>query len=62
MFRANNDTDWRSAKPRMHVASEDDPDPESGDFQHHVRCEHAGLSVNLMNRCQISRQVPTSYF
>ncbi|KAK2466793.1 hypothetical protein APHAL10511_001051 [Amanita phalloides] len=48
--------DWRSTKPRMHVASEGDPGPESGDFQHHVRCEHAGLSVNVMNRCQISMQ------
>ena len=61
-FHANNDADWRSAKPRMHVASEGDPDPESGDFQQHVRCEHTGLSVNIMNRCQISRQVVTSYF
>ncbi|KAF8623508.1 hypothetical protein AX15_006291 [Amanita polypyramis BW_CC] len=48
--------DWRSVKPRMHVAFGGDPGPESEGFGHHVRCEHGSLSINIMNRCQISIQ------
>lgn len=48
--------DWRSAKPRMHVTFEGDPDPEAGEFRRHVRCEHGALSINTLNRCQISKE------
>ncbi|PFH54210.1 hypothetical protein AMATHDRAFT_135316 [Amanita thiersii Skay4041] len=48
--------DWRLLKPRMHRMSEGDPDPESGEYRQHVRCEHDGLSRNPMNRCEIPEE------
>ncbi|KAF8637340.1 hypothetical protein AX17_002841 [Amanita inopinata Kibby_2008] len=48
--------DWRLTKPRMHVLYQSDPDPESGEFRQHVRCEHELLSVNVSSRCRISME------
>lgn len=42
--------------PRMHVPSQDDPPPDSCDFDKHVRCEHGGLTLNTTNRCKISEE------
>ena len=43
--------------PRMHVPAQDDPPPDSCDFDKHVRCEHGGLTLNTTNRCKISEEV-----
>lgn len=48
--------DWRLSMPRMHVPSQDDPPPDSCDFDKHVRCEHGGLTLNTTNRCKISEE------
>ena len=49
--------DWRLLKPKMHVACEEDPAPDSSQFYNHVRCEHGGLSLNTTLRRKISREV-----
>jgi ubiquitin carboxyl-terminal hydrolase 48 len=49
--------DWRLAKPKMHVASQDDPAPDSAEFETDIRCEHGGLSLNSANRARISTEV-----
>ena len=49
--------DWRLLKPKMHVAYEEDPAPDSSEFYNHVYCEHGGLSLNTTLRRRISREV-----
>jgi hypothetical protein len=49
--------DWRLLKPKMHIASEEDPAPDSSQFYSHVHCEHGGLSLNTTLRRKISREV-----
>ncbi|KAF8798163.1 cysteine proteinase [Phlegmacium glaucopus] len=51
--------DWRLLKPKMHVASENDPAPDSSEFYNHVHCEHGGLSLNTTLRRKISREAVT---
>lgn len=51
--------DWRLLKPKMHVAYEEDPAPNSSEFYNHVHCEHGGLSLNTTLRRRISREVNT---
>ncbi|RDB21476.1 Ubiquitin carboxyl-terminal hydrolase 48 [Hypsizygus marmoreus] len=46
--------DWRLTKPKMHVASEDDPSPDAAEFQSHVLCVHGALSLNTTGRRRIS--------
>ncbi|KAI0934305.1 hypothetical protein AcV5_006190 [Taiwanofungus camphoratus] len=48
--------DWRLAKPKMHVASQQDPPPDAEQYLHHVRCPHGGLSTNTTCRRRISRE------
>ncbi|KAF8163463.1 hypothetical protein B0H34DRAFT_795175 [Crassisporium funariophilum] len=48
--------DWRLLKPKMHVASEADPAPDSSEFYCHVSCEHGGLSLNTTSRRKISEE------
>lgn len=50
--------DWRSAKPKMHVTSQPDPPPDDPEYAHHVKCEHNGLTPNVMSRKRIS---PAAY-
>ena len=52
--------DWRLLRPKMHVASEEDPAPDSSQFYNHVHCEHGGLSLNTTLRRKISREVNIS--
>jgi len=40
----------------MHVASQEDPPPDSADFVQDVKCEHDGLSANLTARRRISSE------
>ncbi len=47
-------TDWRSAKPRMHTLSCEDPPPDDPKYVSDVRCEHDGLSLNSLTRRKIS--------
>ncbi|KIY43585.1 cysteine proteinase [Fistulina hepatica ATCC 64428] len=49
-------TDWRLAKPKMHVPSKNDPSPDSEEYGHHVRCGHGALSLNISNRRKISKE------
>ena len=49
--------DWRLLKPKMHVANQEDPAPDSSEFYNHVHCEHGGLSLNTTLRRRISREV-----
>ncbi|KAJ3905046.1 cysteine proteinase, partial [Lentinula edodes] len=46
--------DWVLQKPKMHVASANDPPPDSPDFSDDVRCEHGGLSHRTTARRRIS--------
>ncbi|KAJ3775406.1 cysteine proteinase [Lentinula raphanica] len=46
--------DWVLQKPKMHVASKDDPPPDSPGFVDDVRCEHGGLSLKITARRRIS--------
>ncbi|PPQ64679.1 hypothetical protein CVT26_002769 [Gymnopilus dilepis] len=48
--------DWKLMKPRMHALAEDDPGPESSEFQSDVLCEHDGLSLNTASRRKISAE------
>lgn len=57
ILAANTQEDWKLVKPRMHVAFEDDPGPNSPEFYNHVYCEHGGLLPKIANRRKISRQV-----
>lgn len=41
----------------MHQLSEDDPAPDSLDYQSDVLCEHGTLALNNQNRRKISEQV-----
>ncbi|KAJ3732305.1 cysteine proteinase [Lentinula guzmanii] len=46
--------DWVLQKPKMHVASEDDPPPDSPEYVDDVRCEHGKLSLKTTARRRIS--------
>ncbi|KAJ7097738.1 cysteine proteinase [Mycena belliarum] len=48
--------DWKLAKPKMHVAAQGDPPPDSAEFQPDVLCEHGGLCLVSTNRSRISVQ------
>ncbi|KAH9934725.1 cysteine proteinase [Fomitopsis serialis] len=48
--------DWRLSKPKMHVASQEDPPPDAADFVQDVKCEHDGLSANVTARRRISSE------
>ncbi|KAI0032221.1 cysteine proteinase [Vararia minispora EC-137] len=48
--------DWRQAKPKMHIAGQDDPGPSSGEFYRDVFCEHGNLVSSLVHRTRISPQ------
>ncbi|KAJ7581164.1 hypothetical protein C8J56DRAFT_866417 [Mycena floridula] len=48
--------DWRLVKPKMHVASQGDPGPDSPEYDIHVRCEHGGLTINSLHRRRLSSQ------
>lgn len=54
--------DWRLAKPKMHVASQQDPPPDADQYLHHVTCPHGGLSTNTTCRRRISREVSATPF
>lgn len=43
--------------PKMHIASTEDPAPDSEEFRSHVLCEHGGLTLNTINRRKISVEV-----
>jgi hypothetical protein len=49
--------DWRLVKPKMHVVSQGDLPPDATEFDHHVRCEHGGLSLSSTTRRRISEKV-----
>ena len=49
-------SDWRLAKPKMHVPYQDDPAPDSPEYDVHVRCEHGGLCPNIACRRRISKE------
>ena len=53
--------DWKLIKPRMHALAEDDPGPESSEFQSDVLCEHDGLSLNTASRRKISAEVKQGF-
>jgi len=48
--------DWRLAKPKMHTPYQDDPAPDSPEYDDHVRCEHGGLGPNITHRRRISEE------
>ncbi|KAJ7510074.1 cysteine proteinase [Mycena galericulata] len=48
--------DWKLVNPKMHIPGQDDPPPDSSEYQSHVRCEHGGLCLNPSNRMRISIQ------
>ncbi|KAG6887696.1 hypothetical protein C0992_011152 [Termitomyces sp. T32_za158] len=48
--------DWRLIKPKMHVAYQGDPAPDSDNFAADVLCEHGGLSPNTTSRRTISAE------
>ncbi|EKM55145.1 uncharacterized protein PHACADRAFT_94093 [Phanerochaete carnosa HHB-10118-sp] len=50
--------DWRSTKPKMHISSRPDPPPDDSEYTHHVKCEHGGLTPNVISRKRIS---PAAY-
>lgn len=50
-------SDWRLAKPKMHITSKADPAPDTSDFSGHVKCEHGGLALNITARRRISTEV-----
>ena len=41
----------------MHVASQEDPGPDSAEFHNHVYCEHGNLTLNSTNRRKMSAEV-----
>jgi hypothetical protein len=41
----------------MHVASQEDPGPDSAELDIHVYCEHGGLTLNTTNRRKVSAEV-----
>jgi hypothetical protein len=46
--------DWRLTRPKMHVPYQDDPAPDSPEYDANVRCEHGGLCPNIAHRRRIS--------
>lgn len=48
--------DWRLAKPKMHTPYQDDPAPDSPEYDVHVRCEHGGLCPNIAHRRRVSEE------
>ncbi|KAF9647555.1 cysteine proteinase [Thelephora ganbajun] len=48
--------DWRLAKPRMHTPYQEDPAPDSSEYDIHVRCEHGGLCPNIAHRRRVSKE------
>lgn len=48
--------DWRLAKPKMHIPYQDDPAPDSPEYDVHVRCEHGGLCPNIAHRRRVSEE------
>lgn len=50
-------SDWKLAKPKMHIWSMGDPAPDSADFKQDVICEHDELSLKTISRRLISVQV-----
>jgi hypothetical protein len=48
--------DWRLAKPKMHTPYQDDPAPDSPEYDAHVQCEHGGLCPNIAHRRRISEE------
>ena len=48
--------DWRLAKPKMHTPYQDDPAPDSPEYDAHVRCEHGGLCPNIAHRRRVSEE------
>ncbi|KIK57675.1 hypothetical protein GYMLUDRAFT_75287 [Collybiopsis luxurians FD-317 M1] len=57
--------DWGLQKPKMHIPSEDDPPPDSPEFENDVLCEHGNLSLHTAARRCISEeacQILTSLF
>lgn len=38
----------------MHILHQDDPAPDSPEYDAHVRCEHGGLCPNIAHRRRIS--------
>ena len=49
-------SDWRLAKPKMHTPYQDDPAPDSPEYEGHVRCEHGGLCPNIAHRRRVSEE------
>ena len=43
-------------KPKMHIPYQDDPSPDSLEYDAHVRCEHEGLCPNIAHRKRISKE------
>lgn len=49
--------DWRLAKPKMHSSVRPDLPPDDPEYVRHVKCEHDGLTPNIISRKRISPAV-----